>query len=145
MNRKTFLKYGFFVPAGLQCAFGKDSKNSTTANLKYDVVVVGGGPAGFSAAIASAGCGAKTLLVEDSGELGGSGGTGCVNHWLGGRTFDCQKFVVGGIFKRLVLDAEKEKLLVFQCQINKSINLLVGLPNIFCLVFHSMVLEWQSF
>lgn len=107
MNRKTFLKCGFFAPAGLQSALGKDF---SAAPKKYDVIVAGGGPAGFSAAIAAAECGAKTLLIEDSGELGGAGGSGCVNHWLGGRTTNAQKFAVGGIFKRIVLQAEKEKI-----------------------------------
>ena len=39
--------------------------------LNYDVVVVGGGPAGAVAAIAAARQGAKTLLVERYGYLGG--------------------------------------------------------------------------
>lgn len=39
--------------------------------LNYDVVVVGGGPAGAIAAIAAARQGAKTLLVEQNGYLGG--------------------------------------------------------------------------
>ncbi|AEC02974.1 FAD-dependent oxidoreductase [Parasphaerochaeta coccoides] len=41
-------------------------------NLIYDVVVVGGGPSGTVAAIAAARHGAKTLLVEQSGFLGGA-------------------------------------------------------------------------
>lgn len=36
-----------------------------------DVVVVGGGPAGFAAAVASARAGAKTALIEATGSLGG--------------------------------------------------------------------------
>ena len=36
-----------------------------------DVVVVGGGPAGFAAAVAAARTGAKVALVEQSGSLGG--------------------------------------------------------------------------
>jgi hypothetical protein len=39
---------------------------------EYDVVVCGGGPAGCAAAIESARCGAKTLLVEKYGYLGGA-------------------------------------------------------------------------
>ena len=38
---------------------------------KVDVVVVGGGPAGFAAAVAAARAGAKTALVERYGSLGG--------------------------------------------------------------------------
>lgn len=39
--------------------------------LNYDVVVIGGGPAGVTAAISAARNGAKTLLVEQNGYLGG--------------------------------------------------------------------------
>lgn len=45
-------------------------------NLNYDVVIIGGGPAGAVAAIASARHGARTLLVERNGYLGGAL-TGC--------------------------------------------------------------------
>ena len=44
----------------------------------YDVVVCGGGPAGFIAAIAAARCGAKTAVVEQYGFLGGMATMGLV-------------------------------------------------------------------
>lgn len=45
-------------------------------NLNYDVVIIGGGPAGAVAAVAAARQGMKTLLVDQNGYLGGSL-TGC--------------------------------------------------------------------
>ncbi len=48
---------------------------------KTDVVVVGGGTAGFVAAVAAARTGAQTILVEQGGYLGGAlTGTFVSNH-----------------------------------------------------------------
>jgi len=52
---------------------------------KYDVVVVGGGMAGISAAICAARAGAKTLLVERHPYVGGAFTAGMVTH-MGGLT-----------------------------------------------------------
>ena len=41
-------------------------------NLNYEVVIVGGGVAGTMAAVAASRHGARTLLVEETGQLGGS-------------------------------------------------------------------------
>ena len=54
---------------------------SVAVRGSYDVIVAGGGPAGIAAAIAAARIGAKTLLLEAHGCLGGiwtSGLVGCV-------------------------------------------------------------------
>jgi len=48
---------------------------------KWDVTVVGGGPAGCTAAAAAAREGARTLLVESTGVLGGSGTSALVPAW----------------------------------------------------------------
>lgn len=53
------------------CSYGGD----------YDVVVCGGGPAGVCAAISAAREGAKTLLIERNGELGGFWTSGLLT-WL---------------------------------------------------------------
>lgn len=47
----------------------------------WDVIVVGGGPAGCAAATAAAREGAKTLLLEQTQSLGGSGTTALVPAW----------------------------------------------------------------
>lgn len=61
----------------------------------YDVVVTGGGMAGFGAACAAARHGARTLLVERFAQLGGMGTIGGVGNWCycgplegQGRVFD---------------------------------------------------------
>ncbi|MBR5232117.1 MAG: FAD-dependent oxidoreductase [Clostridia bacterium] len=50
----------------------------------YDVIVMGGGPAGVCAAVAAAREGAKTLLLDKNGVLGGNLTIGHVNPVLGG-------------------------------------------------------------
>lgn len=61
----------------------------------YDVVVCGGGPAGFIAAIAAARSGAKTAVVEQYGFLGGMATMGLVTP-LSVFTYNNEK-VIGGI------------------------------------------------
>ena len=73
-----------------------------------DLIVAGGVPAGVAAAVAAAELGAKTLLVEAMGELGGTGTAGGVSHWLGGRFADCSGFVVAGLFRRFAETAAAE-------------------------------------
>jgi len=72
----------------------------------YDVVVCGGGPSGFAAAVAAREAGASTLIIEGQGQLGGMGTSGHVSHWLGGRTSDCSRWVVGGLFRSFSQEAE---------------------------------------
>jgi hypothetical protein len=50
---------------------------------EYDVVVLGGGPAGMAAAVAAAKCGRSTLLIERYGFLGGMGTAAGVTNFCG--------------------------------------------------------------
>lgn len=51
----------------------------------YDVIVVGSGPAGHSAAISAARAGAKTLMLEQAGFIGGNIALGVPGFWRGYR------------------------------------------------------------
>ncbi|MBI4284011.1 MAG: FAD-dependent oxidoreductase, partial [Chloroflexi bacterium] len=66
-----------------------------------DVVVVGGGPAGVAAAVSAARNGAKTVLVERYGHLGGmaTGGLVILIPFLSDGT---QQQVLGGVMQEMV-------------------------------------------
>ena len=53
-----------------------------TNNHSYDVIVIGGGVAGVSAALSAARAGAKTLLVESTYTIGGLATAGLVTFYL---------------------------------------------------------------
>ena len=48
-----------------------------------DVLVAGAGPAGIGAALSAARCGAKVMLIEKCGYLGGIATAGMMSHWSG--------------------------------------------------------------
>ncbi len=65
-----------------------------------DVLVAGGGPAGYSAAISAARLGAKVVLVELSGCLGGLATNGLVTRL--DTTSDGRRMVVGGVIREVI-------------------------------------------
>ena len=74
---------------------------------KYDIIVCGGGPSGFAAAVSSARRGKKTLLIEQGGCLGGFWTRGLLT-WLID-TYDKGAFL-DEIMDRLEKNAEGKKL-----------------------------------
>lgn len=68
---------------------------------EYDVVVAGGGPGGIPAAVAAARAGAKTLLIERYGYLGGMATAGLISVILGVRASGTDEPMMGGIGEEL--------------------------------------------
>ena len=97
--------------AGLTQALGAEAKPSATPQTYqltrevpveegYDLVVAGGGPAGTAAAVCAARLGAKVLLVEATGSLGGMGTSGFVSHWYS--LSNGQELMIGGFIVEVI-------------------------------------------
>ena len=74
--------------------------------FQCDVLVIGGGPAGFGAAVAAARNGADTILIERNAMLGGMATTGLVGPFMTCYDDDCSEQIVKGVFDELCLRAE---------------------------------------
>ena len=68
-----------------------------------DVLVIGGGPAGLCAAIASARAGAKTLLIEQNGFCGGMATAGLVAPFMTCYDSGGETMLIRGLFEEIVL------------------------------------------
>ncbi|MCC5839868.1 MAG: FAD-dependent oxidoreductase [Opitutales bacterium] len=66
----------------------------------WDVIVVGGGPSGSTAATAAAREGARTLLIEGTGALGGMGTNALVPAWC--PFSDKKRVIYGGLAERIL-------------------------------------------
>ena len=64
--------------------------------IKCDVLVLGSGPSGFAAAYTAAKNGAKVVLVEQGGDVGGISTSGLMSHWTG----DCKSPLYHELLKR---------------------------------------------
>src|SRR5947208_4073362 len=64
-------------------SFIHESARQTPVFGEYEVVVLGGGPAGIAAAVAAARAGRSTLLLERYGFLGGMGTAAGVTNFCG--------------------------------------------------------------
>ena len=119
MKRRHFLRTTA-LPVGLTMLSGQmaEAANRETSTItvrkeihtgpSYDVVVCGGGPSGLAASMASARSGKRVLLIDSQAQLGGTGTSRLVSHWLGGRTSDGSRWAVGGIFRSLSEEAAEK-------------------------------------
>ncbi|HEX7715203.1 MAG TPA: FAD-dependent oxidoreductase [Bacillota bacterium] len=63
--------------------FYQEPARAIPIRADVEVLVVGAGPAGFSAAVNAARNGARTMLLEQSGSVGGVATSGQMSHWTG--------------------------------------------------------------
>jgi len=81
-----------------------EPSRATPVYGEFDVVVVGGGPAGIMAASAAARAGCSTLLIERYGFLGGAGTAGGLSTFCGlhARTYGSDVRVIRGLADELL-------------------------------------------
>ena len=60
-----------------------EGKRDIAVAGSYDVIVAGAGPSGISAAVSAARIGAKVLITEYCGSVGGISTSGLMSHWTG--------------------------------------------------------------
>jgi ribulose 1,5-bisphosphate synthetase/thiazole synthase len=113
-NRRDFVKKaGMITLAAAVPTFASGIKNKTVSLKKnkisvddqWDVIVVGGGPGGCTAAISAAREGAKVLLIEAMGQLGGMGTSGILNAWC--PFSDGEKIIYKGLAEKIFNESKK--------------------------------------
>lgn len=103
----------------------------------YDVIVAGGGIAGVSAAVSASRTGAKVLLIERYGFLGGMATAGLVNPFMTWKTSTGVK-LIAGIFKEIIerldkigalktssFDSEGMKFVCLDMAIDSNVDMLL--------------------
>src|SRR4051812_9849483 len=82
----------------------------------YDVIVIGGGPTGCTAAAAAAREGARTLLIESTAMLGGSGTGALVPAWC--PFTDKKQVIYRGLAEKILMRCKERQPLVPASQLD---------------------------
>lgn len=108
----------------------------------YDVIVSGGGPAGLAAAISSARLGAKTLLVEKNGWVGGMATSGLVHPFMPSYAGDVP--INKGIFWEIIERLQKLHAVVHpdHTEMGTGYTGFVVWPHAHVTPFDAEILKW---
>lgn len=111
-TRRQFLKTATLATAAVatstilpQEAAAASRSKQPAIDSEWDVIVVGGGPAGCTAAISAAREGGRVLLLEAMGQLGGMGTAGMVPAWC--PFSDGQKIIYRGLAEKIFRESKK--------------------------------------
>ncbi len=129
----------------------KYSKSIETV-IRTDVLVIGGGSAGFGSAVASARNGAKTLLIEKGELMGGMATAGLVGPFMTCYDDEPKEQIVKGIFDELCLRTEARGGAIHPSKVNgmttyssyyvkSHCHVTPFLSEILAVVMEEMVLE----
>ena len=106
----------------------------------YDVVVLGGGPSGVCAAMEASRGGARVLLVEACGMLGGMATTALVGPFMTNYNREGERPVVGGLYREIIERlAEKQAAILPEYTDSPSIH------TSFLKRYHRHVTPFDSF
>ncbi|MFX0101940.1 MAG: FAD-dependent oxidoreductase [Candidatus Hodarchaeota archaeon] len=111
-----------------------EPKREIPVAARSDVLVIGGGPAGFSAAINAARQGCSVTLIEQAGSIGGIATIGLMSHWTGStrggfyeeiieRSIDCFKEDDKVIGSWTTINPEKLKTVLLEMIEEEGIDL----------------------
>ncbi len=90
----------------------------------YDVIIAGGGPAGVAAAYTAGKCGARALLLEQSGRLGGMATLALVGPLLGEADSRIQREIISHLGGRVV-DFQKMDIDLYELLTARNVTVLL--------------------
>lgn len=114
-----------------------ESSRKIPVKAEVDVLVIGAGPAGFSAAVNSARQGATTMLIDQAGDVGGVATTGMMSHWTGNTKggfyeeildkscdipSNAEQISINGSYRQII-NTEKLKTVMLNMLIEAGVNL----------------------
>lgn len=107
---------------------------------RFDVAVLGGGPAGVCAAAAAARMGRKVIIVERHGFFGGMATAAIVNIWHTMLGMDKQTPVIGGMVSEIINTLQEQGAAYNQAKDGQSGQWVID-PHVSKLVFDNLLLQ----